>query len=109
MIRRSDCDDQPGRSQTDPTNASPINFTVVFSEPVIDFTGTDVTLAGTAGATTAMSPAADHLQCGGQRHDHAGTVIASIAAGVAHDAAGNVNTASTSTDNTVTFDNTGRR
>jgi len=33
----------------------------------------------------------------------AGTVIASIAAGVANDAAGNLNTASTSTDNSVTF------
>ena len=33
-----------------------------------------------------------------------GTVIASIAAGVAQDAAGNPNIASTSTDNTVTYD-----
>src|SRR3989442_5946395 len=32
-----------------------------------------------------------------------GTVVATIAAGVATDAAGNGNTASTSTDNTVTF------
>ena len=35
-----------------------------------------------------------------------GTVIASVAAGVAHDAAGNANTASTSTDNSVTYDAT---
>src|SRR5205823_1541780 len=35
-----------------------------------------------------------------------GTVIATLAAGVAHDAAGNANTASTSTDNTVTYDTT---
>ena len=33
-----------------------------------------------------------------------GTVIATIAAGVATDAAGNANAASTSTDNTVTWD-----
>ena len=33
-----------------------------------------------------------------------GTVIASVTAGKAHDAAGNANLASTSTDNTVTFD-----
>src|SRR2546422_1805443 len=33
----------------------------------------------------------------------AGTVIASISAGVAQDAAGNLNTASTSTDNSVSF------
>ena len=35
-----------------------------------------------------------------------GTVIASLLAGVAHDAAGNASAASTSTDNTVTFDAT---
>ena len=34
-----------------------------------------------------------------------GTVVATIGAGVATDAAGNANTASTSTDNTVTWDN----
>ena len=33
-----------------------------------------------------------------------GTVIATIGAGEADDAAGNANTASTSTDNTVTYD-----
>jgi hypothetical protein len=36
-------------AQADPTNASPINFTVVFSEPVTGFTNADVTLTGTAG------------------------------------------------------------
>src|SRR2546422_2578819 len=41
-------------SQADPTNSSPINFTVVFSEPVGDFATGDVTLGGTAGATTAV-------------------------------------------------------
>ena len=35
--------------QADPTNTSPVNFTVVFSEPVTGFTDTDVTLSGTAG------------------------------------------------------------
>ena len=39
--------------QSDPTNAFPINFTVVFSETVTDFATGDVTLSGTAGATTA--------------------------------------------------------
>ena len=40
-------------TQSDPTNGSPINFRVVFSEPVTGFTGSDVTLSGSAGATTA--------------------------------------------------------
>ena len=35
----ADGDDQPGGGQADPTNASPINFTVVFSESVTGFTG----------------------------------------------------------------------
>ena len=38
--------------QADPTNASPINFTVLFSESVNNFATNDVTLGGTAGATT---------------------------------------------------------
>ena len=38
-----------------------------------------------------------------------GTVTATIAAGGAADAAGNTNTASTSTDNTVTYDTPRRR
>ena len=33
--------------QADPTNASPIHFTVVFSEAVTDFATGDVTLGGT--------------------------------------------------------------
>ncbi len=91
--------------QADPTNTSPINFTVVFSEAVADFTTGDVTLSGTAGATTATvtgSGTTYNVAVSGMTSD--GTVIASVAAGVAHDAADNANTASTSTDNTVTYD-----
>ena len=76
--------------QADPTSASPINFTVVFSEPVADFATGDVTLGGTAGATTATvtgSGTTYNVAVSGMTGS--GTVIASIAAGVAHDAAGN--------------------
>src|SRR5262249_40134326 len=41
-------------AQADPTNGSPINYTVVFNAPVSDFDSTDVVLSGTAGATTAL-------------------------------------------------------
>src|SRR5207247_1110433 len=41
-------------TQSYPTNASPIHFTVVFNEAVSDFATGDVTLSGTAGATTAI-------------------------------------------------------
>ena len=72
-----------------------------------DFATGDVTLSGTAGATTAtVTPrqrgTTYNVAVSGMTGS--GTVIATIAAGVAHDAAGNANTASTSTDNTVTYD-----
>jgi large repetitive protein len=94
-------------TQTDPTNASPIHFTVVFSEPVSNFETGDVTLSGTANATTAVvtgSGTTYNVAVSGMSGN--GTVIATIGAGAATDAAGNANTASTSTDNTVTYDNT---
>ena len=57
--------------QADPTNTRPINFTVVFSEPVTGFATGDVTLAGTAGGTqTATVTGTGHdLQRRGQRDD----------------------------------------
>jgi hypothetical protein len=90
--------------QADPASTSPINFTVVFSEAVTDFATGDVTLNGTAGATTAIvtgSGVTYNVAVSGMTGS--GTVIASINAGAAHDAASNSNVASTSTDNTVTF------
>jgi hypothetical protein len=91
--------------QADPTSASPINFTVVFSETVADFATGDVTLTGTAGATTGTvtgSGTTYNVAVSGMTIG--GTVIASIGADKAHDAAGNGNAASTSTDHTVTYD-----
>src|SRR5256885_788798 len=91
--------------QVDPTNSSPINFTAVFSEPVSGFSGAGVTISGTAGgtktATVSGGPSTYNVAVSGM--SSAGTVIASIPAGVAQDAAGNPNTASTSTDNSVSF------
>src|SRR5207249_4242151 len=91
--------------QADPTSASPINFTAVFSEPESAFTGTDVTTGGTAGGTKTVTvsggPTIYTVAVSGMTTS--GTVIATIAAGMATDAAGNLNTASTSTDNSVTF------
>src|SRR5688572_25060208 len=94
-----------GSTQVDPTSTSPIIFDVVFSEPVTGFATGDVTLSGTAGATTAIvagSGATYTVTVSGMTNS--GTVIASINAGVAIDAGSNPNLASTSTDNTVTYD-----
>jgi hypothetical protein len=91
--------------QADPTTASPINFTVVFSEPVSGFTNADVAITGTAGGskTVAVTGGPSTYTVAVSGMTTSGTVIATIAAGMAQDAAGNLNTASTSTDNTVTF------
>jgi hypothetical protein len=97
-------------TQSDPTKTAPINFTVTFSEPVCDFATGDVSLSGTANAATATvtstgtCPTIYNVAVSGMTND--GTVIASIAAGVAQDAAGNGNLASTSSDNTVIYDTT---
>jgi VCBS repeat-containing protein len=104
--------------QADPTSTSPIHFTAVFGEPVTGFTDSDVSLSGTAGATTADVTGICNSHAGlcdteeddtiydvavsGMTSD--GTVIASIPANVAKDFALHSNTASTSTDNTVTFE-----
>jgi Big-like domain-containing protein/VCBS repeat protein/flagellar associated repeat protein len=95
-----------GASQADPTSTSPITFTAVFSEAVTGFTGTDVSIAGTAGGTKSAAvsggPTTYTVQVSGMTTS--GTVIATIPSSSATDAAGNGNAASTSSDNTVTWD-----
>ncbi|MHB0998294.1 MAG: hypothetical protein ACYC27_03530 [Armatimonadota bacterium] len=91
-------------AQTDPTGVSPVNFTVVFNRSVSDFATGDVTISGTAGATTAtVTGSGTTYNAAVSGMTGSGTVIASIAANAAHDAEGNSNEASTSTDNTVTY------
>ena len=93
-------------TQSDPTNAPSINFTASFSVPVTDFTTGDVTLSGTAPgtmiATVTGSGMSYNVAVTGMTG--AGTVVASIAAAAAHDTAGNANLASTTTDNSVTYE-----
>ena len=93
--------------QADPTNASPIHFTAVFSEAVTGFGVGGVTLGGSA------HPSSDTVTGSGTTYDVAvsgmtsnGTVSVSVKAGAAQDAAGNLSTTSTSIDNTVTYDTT---
>jgi formylglycine-generating enzyme required for sulfatase activity len=90
--------------QSDPTSSSPINFTVVFSEAVTGFVSGDVILGGTAGANASFvrgSGASYNVEISGMTRS--GTVTATIPAGSAQDAAGNGNLASTSADNSVTY------
>ncbi len=96
--------------QASPTHDTTIYFSVTFSEPVTDFSAQDVTIGGTAGATTATVASVNpygmeyEIAVSGMTSD--GTVIANIPAGVVHDYSGNPNVASTSTDNTVSFNMT---
>ena len=55
--------------QADPTNARPINFDVVFSEPVTGFAATDVALAGTAGGNDVVVPGAAPAYHGRRQRD----------------------------------------
>ena len=97
--------------QADPTGTSPITFTVVFSETVTGFATGDITISGTAGgtktATVSGGPTTYSVAVTGMTTP--GTVITSVGAGVAADTAGNPNAASTSVDNTVTWDNVADR
>jgi hypothetical protein len=92
--------------QDDPTGESPINFTVVFSEPVTGFGTGDVgfagsTAPGTLVGTVTGSGTTYHVAVAGMTGS--GTVIVSLAEGVAEDAAGNPSLASTGTDNSVQY------
>jgi hypothetical protein len=93
--------------QADPVITGPITFSVHFSEFVTGFDGSDVSFAGsTVGGTlvaTVTGSGADYtVTVSGMAGQ--GSVVASIPAGAALDAAGNTNSASSSNDNTVGFD-----
>jgi hypothetical protein len=92
-------------TQADPTNASPINFTVIFSATVTGFATGDVTISGTAGGTRVgtVTGSGTTYNVAVTGMSTAGTVIATISAGVALDGSSRPNLASTSTDNTVTW------
>lgn len=92
-------------TQVDPAYTMPILFTVVFSEPVTGFAGTDISFAGsTAGsmlATVTGSGANYTVSVAGMTGP--GIIVVSIPAAAATDASSNPSLASTSTDNAVTY------
>ena len=92
--------------QADPTSASPINFTVTFSETVTGFAASDISFAGsTAGGTltAAVTGTGPTYNVAVSGMTGTGNVVVSVPAGAATDAAGNASLASTSTDNTVAY------
>jgi hypothetical protein len=102
--------DQKG-AQADPTASVPVEFDVVFSKAIDDttFTTADITQNGTAtGITWNIINSGDDinftLQATAVTGD--GTITPSIAASAVQDAIAANNTASTSTDNEVTYSTT---
>ena len=99
---------------TDPTNASP-TFTATFSESVESLTAAMLTISGSAGATTSdaqVTPGPSDTYTITVNPPADGTVVVSIPADKVHASAGpmdstTLNKASTSTDNSITYDTTG--
>ncbi|MNK01215.1 Regulator of chromosome condensation (RCC1) repeat protein [compost metagenome] len=93
--------------QSDPTNALPILFTAVFSEPInpASFDTSDITTSGTAlGLAWTLSTTDNKtwtLSAISATGD--GTIVPSIQANAVTDLSGNLNFLSTSTDNSVTY------
>ena len=83
--------------QPNPMTTSPVPYDVLFNEVVYGFIGADVTLTGTAGATTTtISGAGPSYTASVSGMLRAGTIISNILAAVVTDAAGNNNLVTTS-------------
>jgi len=92
-------------NQVDPAYTVPILFTIVFSEPVTGFTGTDISFAGsTAGSMLAsVTGSGTNYTVSVAGMTGPGIIVVSIPAGAAMDASSNPSLASTSIDNAVTY------
>src|SRR5581483_8717411 len=99
-------------AQADPTKTLPVHFTATFSEPVnaLAANGTGVALGGTANHTSATiavtTTDSTHYDIAVSGLTSDGTITAALGSAVTTDLAGNTSLASTSTDNTVTYDTT---
>lgn len=102
------CTIEQATTQSDPTNTSPVNFTVTYSEPVTGFDDIDdVTISGTAGGTKTVTITQTDSE--GEEYNVAvsdltyGTVIATVPAGKVVALSGVGNYESTSTDHAVDY------
>ncbi len=89
--------------QVDPTTGTSIDYTVTFSSPVYAFTGSTLTLTGTAGATAFAISGSGPYNVAVSGMTKSGTVIPALASGAAKDMAGNLSSTATYTDRTVTY------
>lgn len=90
--------------QADPTSSPTVEFTVTFSEPVTAFTNDDLQIDGAVGVPTITARGGGVYDVSVLTGGGTATVSLSVPGGVTADASGNLNLASTSVDNTVTFD-----
>ncbi len=90
--------------QVDPATTSPIRFTATFSEEILGFARDDVTIEGstTANASLQGGPTTYTISIAGMKKGE--TIKVFIGEARATDKAGNPNTASTTKDNSVTYD-----
>jgi hypothetical protein len=95
--------------QADPASTQPINFTVVFSEPINGFNGNDIVLTGSVSGNLGGANR-NITNLGGNTYNVAvsgltvvETVTATINANAVDDDGNNGNLASTSTDNQITL------
>ncbi len=98
-------------SQSDPTNSTPVTFSVVWSEAIDTdtFTTDDITQMGTASSITwGITDTGDHIHftLSATAVGSDGTIVPTISASKVYDLLGNANSDSTSTDNTVIYDAT---
>ncbi len=92
--------------QADPAPTSPVNFTVTFSEPVTGFDAADINFTGTTAGgtlTPTVTGSGTTYNVAVSGMTASGNVVASILAAAATDTVGNSSVASTSTDNSVTY------
>lgn len=94
--------------QADPINTGPLLFDVVFSEAVVGLDPADVVVTSSIGdplvvsVTPGIDPSRYQVSISGMTGTS--TVTATIPAGGTTDLAGNLNFASTSTDNSIVYD-----
>ncbi|WP_028773412.1 tandem-95 repeat protein [Shewanella waksmanii] len=92
--------------QADPTNSASVLFDVVFSESVTGFVSSDISLSGDVTATvTNLAGSGTTYIATATISAGQGDIVATVASDVATASSGALNKASTSTDNTVEFDN----
>lgn len=96
-------------TQDDPTNQPILTFVAIFSEPIVGFDEADVVVSGpTGGGGSSITEDAPFdgtvfaIRVDGMTQD--GVVFVTIPAGAVESTTGDLNAASTSTDNAVLFD-----